>query len=197
MIIGLMKNKSFIKFVMVIMTLSPHIVRSDSGDLTKLLQGISVKTGQQVKFIEERYAFYLEQPIKTKGQLKAIPPDELVKTIQSHEPVDQHISGNRVVHYKSGVAIREISLLKQPALAAAVNTLRALLFGDAQYLYRTFEVDYENHASKWVLQLHPREALVKKYIKSITVTGENSKIKQYTVIEINGDYSRTYLYADK
>ena len=127
----------------------------------------------------------------------ASPPDELIKIIENPEPQIQVIRGDQIRHSKQGETIREISLSSHPSLAATVNTLRALLFGDVSYILRSFEIEYKSHGENWIINLYPHDSLVKQNIKSISVAGINSSIEHYTITEVNGDYSLTKLYENK
>lgn len=163
--------------------------------LAGLLSRFAAQPQREAHFIEERYAFYLQSPLQTQGYLKATPPDRLEKRIIAPERIEQVISGDRLRHSRDGVLQKEIRLSEQPVLALAINTLRAVLFGDAAYLQQHFQVDYVPHNTTWQLTLRPLSAQIGKHIMSIRVTGDGHDINEFLLTEANGDYTKTRLYA--
>ena len=186
---GLMKKTNAISLVIVLLLLPASILLADDVGLARLMNKFSGLVERKAAFIEERHAFYLDEPLKTQGYLRAIPPDRLEKTIASPESIKQVISGDRIMHTKNGEKVREISLSQQPVLAAAINAMRAVLFGDMDFLQKNFQTRYENSNNKWKLKLVPRQKQIIKYIRSITVSGADDKVSEFLITEANGDYS--------
>lgn len=193
MITGPMRSISFTAVIISYLLLLNSAVAVEQGFM-RLMSKLAAKPERQASFIEERHAFYLDTPLKSQGHLKASPPGRLEKTIIVPESIQQVINGDRITHSKNGKIVREMSLSQQPVLAAAINTMRSVLFGDVNYLQKYFQIRYEVDQQKWQLHLVPREKQVVKYIKSIIVSGAEDRISEFLITETNGDYSRTRLY---
>lgn len=193
MITGRMKKTNSI-LLAVILSLPINPLFADDAGLARLMSKFAGLSERKAAFIEERHAYYLDAPLMSQGQLKATPPDRLEKTIVTPEPIQQVISGDRLIHAKNGETVREITLSQQPVLAAAINALRAVLFGDLGFLQKHFQTRYENSKHKWKLKLIPRQKQIIKYIRSITVSGADDTVSEFLITEANGDYSKTRLY---
>lgn len=194
MITGAMKKTFSHLPELIACLLMVFITPAQADGLDKLMAKLSAATVREAVFVEERHAFYLDTPLKSQGHLKAIPPDRLEKTIVSPEPIKQVIVGDRVIQTRNNVPVKEISLNKQPALAAAINAMRAVLFGNIAYIRKTFKIHYENSGKHWSLNLLPLDKNLLKYIKSIRVSGADDAIAEFRLTEANGDFSITRLY---
>jgi hypothetical protein len=197
MITGAMKKRFSYQHGLLVCLFMLFITPVQADSLDKLMAKLSAAPEREALFVEERHAFYLDSPLKSQGHLKAIPPDRLEKTIISPEPIKQVIVGDRVIQTRNNVPVRELSLNKQPGLAAAINALRAVLFGNVAYLRKTFKIHFVNSDKQWSLNLLPLNKNLLKYIKSIRVSGVNDTIAEFRLTEANGDFSITRLYESK
>jgi len=162
--------------------------------LAILMASLAHRDNREAFFIEERHASYLNSALTTQGRLKAVLPDRLEKIIVSPEPMTQVITGNRLIQSRHGVIQKEISLDRVPALSVTINTLRAVVFGNLNYLKKTFTAEYQTQGQNWSLQLIPLNEKLKAQISSIKVLGKQDKISEFLVTDVNGDFSKTRLY---
>ena len=169
-------------------------LQAGQESLAGLMARLAKHPQREAFFIEKQHASYLDSPLTTQGILRAIPPDRLEKIITVPESIKQVIAGNRIILSQNGVTLREISLTEMPVLGVTINTLRAVVFGNIEYLGKTFNQTFEYHNHHWSLLLVPIKQQVKDQIKSIRVSGVNDKISEFVLTESNGDFTTTRLY---
>jgi hypothetical protein len=80
-------------------------------------------------------------------------------------------------------------LREQPALRALVESARATLAGDRALLERHYRVQFSGPRDAWRLQLVPRDAQVRGYVESITLSGAAARVQRIETLESSGDRS--------
>ena len=159
-----------------------------------VIESLAQQTNNIVKYEETYEAFYLDEPLKSRGELRFEPPDKLVKTVKEPEFAVQEIEGDEVVVKWENGKIERFSLEQHRGLKSMAYTLRSLLTGNADYFEKNYQIDYSENEGNWKLILIPLDTDVKKWIKDVVIIGENGKLTQYTITEINGDHTTTRLY---
>lgn len=194
MISGPMKknNRLPVIFMLSLCMLMP--LHAAENNLAGLMAGLASKGQREAYFVEERHASYLNSPVTTQGRLKAIPPDRLEKIIVAPEAITQVVTGDHIIQSRDGGKQQEISLDQVPELSVAIDTLRAMVFGNLKYLQKTFTADYKIHEQHWTLLLRPRSPESGAQLKSIRISGSRDNITEFLVTDVNGDYSKTRLY---
>ena len=159
-----------------------------------VIESLAQQTNNIVKYEETYEAFYLDEPLKSRGELRFEPPDKLVKTVKEPEFAVQEIEGDEVVVKWENGKIERFSLEQHRGLKSMAYTLRSLLTGNASYFEKNYQIEYSENEGNWKLVLIPLDTDVKKWIKDVVIIGENGKLTQYTITEINGDHTTTRLY---
>jgi len=163
------------------------------ADIAEELARQSVKIA---RYEEKLVAAYLDEPLISKGTLRFESPDKLTKAMTEPKSITRQIIGGEVVVTRKGGKTEYFSLASNPGLEGMVNTLRSLLSGDRRYLEQNYVIKFSTTSRGWNLFLTPKDSNIKKWIKNIAVEGARGNITQYTVTEVNGDYTVTSLYED-
>ena len=149
-----------------------------------------------VRFSEEMVAFYLEEPIKSKGKMIFEPPDTLIKIIEEPEYIKQVIRGNEVIVTGGDNEQKKLALSVHFGLEVMANTLRSLLSGEFEYLRDQYSIEFSERDGSWQMKLVPIEEKLEEILESVLVEGDAGHITRYKVIENNGDYTLTSLYDE-
>ncbi len=163
------------------------------ADIAEELARQSVKVA---RYEEKLVADYLDEPLISKGTLRFESPDKLTQVMTEPESITRQIIGGEVVVTRKGGKTEHFSLASHHGLEGMANTLRSLLSGDRRYLEQNYVIKFSAVSRGWNLFLTPKNSNIKKWIKSIMVEGAGGNITQYTVTEVNGDYTSTSLYED-
>lgn len=193
MITGMMKAIKRIFLLLIACTVcNPLNLLAD--DIQDLLQRVAVTQNRKVKFSEERFAFYLEQPLRSRGELQFIKPDTLTKIVTYPVREVQKISAGRATLTRANGDTDSFELSNQPVIGTLINTIIAILAGDAATLKGYHEISLKKGATGWILLCTPRDEVVSDSIASIETMIENDRITSIKITETNGDYSLMILY---
>lgn len=157
-------------------------------------QNIAQQGRNNVRFTEEMVAFYLDEPLLSKGVMKFYPPDKLTKIIEEPEYIKQQISGDEVLVIRGDNEPERFSLASHHGLEVMANTLRSLLSGEFDYIQNEYDIEFQERAQAWSMKLVPLKENVEEIVESVVVEGRGGVITKYTITESNGDYTVTSLY---
>jgi hypothetical protein len=149
-----------------------------------------------VMFDEKIVAFYLDEPLLSKGKMHYEPPDKLVKVVEEPEYIKQEIQGGRVVVTRKGKT-QSFSLSSHLVLEVMANTLRSLLSGNIAAIENEFSIKVVTDSESWKMVLVPLNEHVLESIESVVIEGKGGVINRYTITEGNGDYAVTSLHDEK
>lgn len=176
--------------VLAVLLLAPALAVPQNLELKTLMSAMAQVPASQSRFVETRHLALLTRPIELKGSLSYERPNRLAKHV--HSPFDELVSLDgeiiTLVNRTRGEQ-RVLSLREQPALAALVESVRATLAGDLAQLERHYKLEFSAAASSWTLKLAPREAKVRGYVDSITLSGTHVRVRRIEVVETGGDRS--------
>jgi outer membrane lipoprotein-sorting protein len=172
-----------------ILLLFPLAALAQSWDLQALMAAMAQVPSSQTRFVETRHLAMLMQPIELKGSLRYERPNRLTKQIESPFNEQLSIDGEAVTLVNRKGEKRVVSLREQPALGALVESVRATLAGDRAKLERHYKVAFSGPRESWTLRLAPREAKVRAYVDTITLTGAGARVEGIEVLEAGGDRS--------
>ena len=173
-------------------SLPVHALDENKLDLSELLHLFSQQKQSTVDFIEEKHAFFLDQPIISAGNLQFSYPGKLYKFITKPDKSSQKIDGD-TLEINNNNKIQTINLDDYPELSVLLRSIISLLSGDLAALNKDFKVKIENKPSGWILFLSPHDSYVSGYIESIKMSGKKNKLLKIIVTEPNDDRSITYL----
>ena len=163
---------------------------AQGGDLDALLREMAAVPASRTRFVETRHMALLTRPLELKGSLTYERPNRLTKHVES--PFDETLTVDgealSLVNRTKGEQ-RFVSLREQPALRALVESVRATLAGDRAQLERHYRLQFSGARNAWRLRLVPREAQLKGYVESITLSGDGARLQRIEVSESGGDSS--------
>ena len=171
---------------------SVHALDVNKMELPELLHLFSQQKQSTVDFKEEKYAFFLDQPIMSSGHLQFSAPNKLYKFITKPEKISQKVDGN-ILEINNNNEIHSIDLDKHPEFSVILRAIISLLSGDLATLKKYFKIKFEDRSSSWSLFLIPHDSYVSGYIESIKMFGAKNKLSKIIVTEPNADRSITYL----
>lgn len=158
--------------------------------LDALMGEMAAVPASRSRFVETRHLALLSRPLELKGSLSYERPNRLTKHVES--PFDELLTVNgealSLVNKTKGEQ-RFLSLREQPALRALVESVRATLAGDNALLERHYRVQFSGTRQAWRLHLVPRDAQLRGYVESITLSGAAARVQRIEALEGNGDRS--------
>jgi len=154
------------------------------------------KEGRNTVLFDERIvAFYLDEPLLSKGKMYYEPPDKLTKIVEQPEYIKQQIHGDRVLITK-GEKRESYSLSSHLVLEVMANTLRSLLSGNIADIEDEFTIKVITKDEEWKMVLVPLNEMVLESVESVVIEGRGGAIMRYTITESNGDYTVTSLHDE-
>ena len=154
------------------------------------------KEGRNTVLFDERIvAFYLDEPLLSKGKMYYEPPDKLTKIVEQPEYIKQQIHGDRVLITK-GEKRESYSLSSHLILEVMANTLRSLLSGNIADIEDEFTIKVITKDEEWKMVLVPLNEMVLESVESVVIEGRGGAIMRYTITESNGDYTVTSLHDE-
>jgi hypothetical protein len=160
-----------------------------------IAESIAREARNTVMFDEKMVAFYLDEPLLSRGRMHYEAPDKLTKVVEEPEYIKQEIHGTRVFVTKGGKT-QSFSLSSHLVLEVMANTLRSLLSGNIADIKDEFTIKVVTVGDSWKMVLSPLHEVVLESIESVVVEGKGGVIKRYTITESNGDYSVTSLHDE-
>ncbi len=165
-----------------------------AADFERIMHEIAASRKKTAFFVEKKVAFYLDEPLISKGKLYYEYPDKLEKTLVSPVSEKQIIHGDEIKILKQDGSEEHVYTSDHPGIQSVVSAFLALLSGDADRLRAMYAVSSFKQNGGWRLELEPADENIKKWIKHIEVKGKKGKILSIKVIEFNDDYTLTTLY---
>ena len=160
----------------------------ESAAFDQLLKLLAERHHDHVAFTEVQELAILDQPLHSSGELLYDAPDRLEKrTLEPHREdlVLEHgmLSVERD-HHRRSVSLRDF-----PQAVPFVESLRATLAGDRAALARYFTVQFSGTLGSWRLELTPTDAVLKRSVQHILITGETDRIRTVQIRQRDGDTS--------
>jgi len=160
----------------------------ETAALDQLLKLLAERRHDHVTFTEVQQLAILDQPLHSSGELLYDAPDRLEKRTlepRREDLVLEHgtLSVERDHHHRS-VALRDF-----PQAVPFVESLRATLAGDRAALARYFTMQFSGTLGSWRLELTPTDAVLKRSVQHILITGETDRIRTVQIRQSDGDTS--------
>lgn len=141
-------------------------------------------------FVEKKQSGFLKNDLVLSGTLSFTAPDTLEKHVLS--PFDETIlidHNQIIIERQEGDSTEQFVQAIPPAVRTLIDSIRATLAGDQTRLERHYEIEVSGNDQSWSLQLLPKEAELKKYLRVITIDGMAEKINRIVTEEGDGDRS--------
>ncbi|MDH3687818.1 MAG: outer membrane lipoprotein carrier protein LolA [Myxococcales bacterium] len=174
---------------------------SEEAELTleSLMAGMASARGVVAEFREVKELRLLQAPLESRGRIDFIPPDRLVR--QTFEPAEATlwIDGSRV-WFRDTAGAEPTDLSGDPSAREFVDNFVVIFSGDLAELQRRYETDFEaappgGHADRdlgWSLDLVPRDPLVQRFVRRISLRGQARELREMVLVERDGDRTTTH-----
>jgi len=160
------------------------------GTLEGLMAGMARASGVLAEFREVKTLALLAAPLESRGVLHFVPPDRMVRRTLEPAPSALVVDGRRVVfHDGSGEA--PVDLSGDPSARQFVDHFTTLFRGDLAALREKYEVRFLAEPPGWRLVLQPRDAVLRRFVASLTLSGEGETLREMVLVERDGDRTMT------
>jgi hypothetical protein len=165
---------------------------ADPGPATleALMDGMARASGVRAEYIETKEMALLSAPIETRGVLHFIPPDRMVRRSLTPEVSALVVDGRRV-EFRDASGSAPVDLSADPSAREFVDNFTTIFRGDMPALQRKYEVRFESDPPRWRLVLEPRDALLRRFVASLTLSGEGESMREMLLVEQDGDRTTT------
>lgn len=161
---------------------------AQAGNWQQRVQQIAERAQVPVRFEEQQYRFYLDEPLTSRGEMRFEPPARLIRQLASPQSMRLIIDGDRLIRETADGEHREVALDAHPLLAGLGRLLLALFAGDPRLLAGRFDIDYEEGRDQdWQMGLTPREKTLQEWIRRIRLSGRGGTLTRIEIVEVNDD----------
>jgi hypothetical protein len=140
-----------------------------------LLERIGAQIGQhavvRAEFTQTRQMAAMKRPLATSGRLVYARQHGVLWQIEQPYRIGYVLGEERIAEIAADGARRERRVRDVPGLAQVSRVLRALFSADAAVLREHFEVAQRGDASKWELDLKPRQPQLAQFLTALQVSG--------------------------
>jgi len=159
--------------------------------LRPLLAEFKKSPGIEAKFEEEKKIALLAAPLKSSGRIYFHPPESLARVVEKPRASHLVMTGKKII-MKDKSGRKEVDLSDKPALRGLVTSLLHVLSGEEKKLLKDFSVAMKGDKNTgWSLSLVPKNASLKKMIRSFELKGVGIVLNELRVKEASGDVSVT------
>ena len=160
----------------------------ESAVFGELLRLLAERRHDHVTFTEVQQLAILDRPLHSSGELLYDAPDRLEKRTLEPRREDLVLEHGMLSverdHHRRSVSLRDF-----PQAVPFVESLRATLAGDRAALARYFAVQFSGTLGSWRLELTPTDAVLKRSVQHILITGETDRIRTVQIRQRDGDTS--------
>lgn len=174
-------------FAFVLCTASPAVAQPPTLD--SLLREFSALPGLEARFVEEKRIALLAVPLRSEGRIY-FSEHRLMRRVTSPEESSALIEDGQLT-MRSGERVEQLSISSNPVLRGFVESFRAVLAGDREVLERFYQTELTANDEGWELLLTPRNADLRRFLRSIRMRGSGVTIRDMRMIEVSGDETRT------
>lgn len=157
-------------------------------DVAQLMSALARQPGGLATFVETRHLALLDKPLVRTGEMRYTPPDRLEMRTLTPKPELMLLERESLTLERDQRRMR-IRLGSRPEVLAFVDSVRGLLAGDREAMERTYLMQLQGPAARWVLTLHPKDADIAGLVQRITVTGTEAQIRTIEYQQADGDRS--------
>lgn len=151
----------------------------------------------ETNYSEEKVLQILDHPLLSRGTLIFSPEQGIYRHMK--DPFEQEIlmTRSRLIQHTAGESVQEIPVRRQPVAQAFVEVMMSFFSGDRQTWEKYFEATFTGTEAEWKIQFIPRKGSpIAIAINRILLEGSTDLLASMTVIEKNGDATRT-LYSNQ
>jgi hypothetical protein len=168
----------------------PVVAKDADWGLRPLMAELARVASASARFTERKTMHVLSAPMLASGTLTYIAPSRMEKTTLS-PMAERFVLDHEEVSIAGGPGSRteRFSLAKAPQIAGLVAGIRATLAGDLATLETYYVVQVSGTESVWRLNLQPRSAASARFVRRISILGNQDRISEIDTESPNGDHS--------
>jgi outer membrane lipoprotein-sorting protein len=155
-----------------------------------LMAGMARAKGVRAEFTETKELALLSAPIESRGVLHFIPPDRMARRTLEPAPSSLVVDGKRVL-FRDASGAAPVDLSGDPSAKEFVDNFTTIFRGDLEALRAKYEVAFESAPPRWKLALVPRDAVLRRFVASVTLAGEGETMREMVLLESDGDRTTT------
>lgn len=129
----------------------------------------------RTRFVETRSSSYLKTPLRIYGEYSRPDNTSMVRTVTAPYREVTKLQGSTAAITR-GTRVQTFSLSRVPELAGMQASFGALLAGDQVAVNRDFSIRSSGSREQWVLTMTPKNAVLAKQIKDITLFGRGAEL---------------------
>ncbi|MEO7200070.1 MAG: LolA-related protein [Dokdonella sp.] len=184
---GILKPLTLLSLLLLTWPCLAALPESSAPDAAALVAGLQRPVPSHTAYTEVHFASMFDRPVVVRGELDYLGPGKLGKRVNSPYSEVTTIADGEVSVVRGERKPRSISLSQIPELDGFLRGFTALLGGDAGVLRENFELKSNGSMDSWMLQLTPRDARLKRRIRSIDVYGSKNEARCFDVQDADGD----------
>ncbi len=158
--------------------------------LEALLAGRARARGVVAECRETKELALLSAPLESRGVLHFLPPDRMLRRTLEPAPSSLLVDGRRVV-FRDADGAAPVDLSADPSAREFVDNFTTVFRGDLAALKRRYDARFESDPPGWRLVLEPRDALLRRFVASLTLSGTGESMREMVLVERDGDRTTT------
>ncbi len=170
---------------------SPGVALGATADVLKEVAKAraSLKT-LLAPFEQTRVIGLLAEPVKSKGELTLVRPDQLRWELYAPDDVVYWVNKSGI-SYRAGKAAKPTSVPKQGGFSVVLDDLLTFLAGDLESLGSRYTFDATSSATGAVIDATPKADDLKKHLKRISMVTNAEKwgVAKIVIEDASGDLS--------
>lgn len=174
---------------------APQTQNSGSADSGWILSKLAQPAPMRTSFVEVRGSRLLKNPLRLHGEYRRPDDDTLIRDVRSPYAETTTIRGDQATIARAGKPARTFSMSRAPQLAGMQASFGALLGGDQRAIARDFNVSTQGSRAQWRMQMVPKQAALKQYVRDITLYGRGSELRCIETRAARGDDVQRTLLA--
>jgi hypothetical protein len=154
------------------------------------MEGMARAKGVLAEFTETKELALLSAPIESRGVLHFIPPDRMARRTLAPAESSLVVDGKRVL-FRDASGAAPVDLSGDPSAKEFVDNFTTIFRGDLAALRAKYDVRFESEPPRWRLVLEPKDAVLRRFVASVTLAGEGETMREMVLLERDGDRTTT------
>ncbi len=149
----------------------------------------------RTNFVEVRSSRLLKNPLRLYGEYRRPDDKTMIRDVRAPYGETTTIRGDQVTIARAAKSPRTFSMSRAPQLAGMQASFGALLSGDERAIARDFTLTTTGTRAQWRMQMLPKQASLKQYVRDITLYGRGSELRCIETRAVKGEEVQRTLLA--
>nr|WP_242651322.1 LolA-related protein [Lysobacter tolerans] len=168
---------------------------ANSVDSGWILSKLAQPTPMRTNFVEVRSSRLLKNPLRLYGEYRRPDDKTMIRDVRAPYGETTTIRGDQVTIARAAKSPRTFSMSRAPQLAGMQASFGALLSGDERAIARDFTLTTTGTRAQWRMQMLPKQAALKQYVRDITLYGRGSELRCIETRAVKGEEVQRTLLA--